>query len=212
MKSTRWEAPELLDGGRRASFAADIYGLACVAYQVRNILRTKQSFHIFSLYFQIFSGRVPFYECSDNMLDFNIRQGVRPSRPSPLECSQYGLTDEIWDIMMECWKTDPAMRPSATTIVSRLNSLSLPNRDSTREEARCLHNWDLYVISRVRSLLAANPFPLPAVDNLQTGPTAVQSTSFTRFRIPDIKDDNDTHNVESGRPSTLMDIPYYKGL
>lgn len=139
------------------------------------------------------------------MLDFNIRQGVRPSHPSPHECSRYGLTDEIWDIMMECWKTDPAMRPSATTIISRLNSLPLPHRDGTREQARCLHNWDLHFISRLRSLLAANPFPLPAVDNLQNGPTAVQSSSFTRFRIPDIKEEDNTHNVHWGRPSTSID-------
>ena len=56
------------------------------------------------------------------------QHGIRPPRPSDDRCYTRGLTDEIWDLMNECWATEASERPSACQIVTRLRAL--PNRSA----------------------------------------------------------------------------------
>lgn len=48
---------------------------------------------------------------------------MRPSRPTS-SSSARGLTDDIWALIEDCWKQDPAARPKAEEIVLYLERMS----------------------------------------------------------------------------------------
>ncbi|KAJ7816916.1 kinase-like domain-containing protein [Mycena olivaceomarginata] len=96
--TTRWQAPELLYGGR-TNLASDVYALACVFYE-------------------IFTGTIPFSELLEVAVILRVIQGDRPKQHP-------GISASIWNLMMECWETKPSDRPSAVHIVSRLRDCSI---------------------------------------------------------------------------------------
>ncbi|KAG6919159.1 hypothetical protein DXG01_008966 [Tephrocybe rancida] len=109
--SVRWQAPELIDLENDnvipRTKASDIYALACVFYE-------------------IFTGTTPFAHLSkDALVMLNIKAGAKPSRPSDSGPSwtQWGLTQEIWLLMLDCWNTDPANRPTIESVKERLMGL-----------------------------------------------------------------------------------------
>jgi serine/threonine protein kinase len=122
--TVRWMAPEILDGraennsaGRRA---ADMYAFGCVCYEVCKHLILRRLVHDFTC-IQIFSGRVPLHEITNYYSTMTaVVHGIRPSRPAPDICARHGLDSKTWDIMQECWKAQPAKRPSASNVVSWL--------------------------------------------------------------------------------------------
>ncbi|KAF9448073.1 kinase-like protein [Macrolepiota fuliginosa MF-IS2] len=102
--TTRWVAPELLDGGNtglmRPTYASDMYALA-------------------SVMFEILTRRVPFYEIhSDALVVRNVIQGTHPDRPEPQMAPE--LTDDIWRIMLYCWSNTPSDRPMVNLVRTRL--------------------------------------------------------------------------------------------
>lgn len=117
--TVRWQAPELnapesMEGeGSEAgtaplhvhnSTASDIYAWACVCYE-------------------IFTGCLPFYEFPrDHTVMVQVGAGVRPSRPANLKARwlEWGLTDDMWDLMNDCWAYSPLNRPSIVEIILRL--------------------------------------------------------------------------------------------
>lgn len=50
-----------------------------------------------------------------------VKYGQRPSRPPPLSSSwvEWGLTESIWELMSDCWRGDPALRPSIDGVISQ---------------------------------------------------------------------------------------------
>ncbi|KAG6910448.1 hypothetical protein DXG01_010373 [Tephrocybe rancida] len=115
--SLRWQAPELFDMENdeavKNSTSSDVYALGCVCYEVG---------------FFIFTGNVPFHNVSrDAAVMLQIQRGTRPSRPpqSSLPWRKWGLTENIWAVIQECWGADPLDRPTTEQVINRL---SLPSR------------------------------------------------------------------------------------
>ncbi|KAJ7140920.1 kinase-like domain-containing protein [Mycena epipterygia] len=120
--TVRWQAPELFRGNRN-SFASDVYAFSCVCYE-------------------IFTGSVPFYELTNDVaVMFHVMEHQRPSR-SP------SILDDVWNLMMECWKTEPAERPSADQIVFRLR-----DRPIGAMPTDAASDWDPWYTSKFRSSL-----------------------------------------------------------
>lgn len=71
-----------------------------------------------------------------------VRSGKRPQRPlNTSEAWASGLTDGIWSLMEECWREDPATRPSIDQVLSRLShilpmDLRLPESGDVLSPAR----------------------------------------------------------------------------
>lgn len=102
----RWMAPELLDPNDEIhnSMASDIYAYACVCYE-------------------IYTGHVPFFEIRrDQTVMFKIASGERPSRPPANDPAFQGkgMTRDLWELMEDCWVSDPRERPTTQDIVHRL--------------------------------------------------------------------------------------------
>ncbi|KAG6915486.1 hypothetical protein DXG01_011286 [Tephrocybe rancida] len=107
--SLRWRAPEVLEarGGAlvKNSKESDIYAWGCVAWE-------------------IFTGQYPFPEIELYVVRHHILTGASQTRPDPSHraWSDFGLTEEIWECMKQCWEWKPSARPFARTIVQRLNA------------------------------------------------------------------------------------------
>ncbi|KAG5634472.1 hypothetical protein H0H81_001837 [Sphagnurus paluster] len=127
----RWDAPELLSPGAnqeadqasRNTKATDVYGWACVCYQM-------------------FTNRVPFYEYPDHAVYINILKGSQPTRTEnvKVESAKRGLTEHIWKLMQECWNRNPDNRPSSAQVVDRLMKVQQEDQRAQREWTDTLPN------------------------------------------------------------------------
>ncbi|KAJ7218646.1 kinase-like domain-containing protein [Mycena pura] len=93
--TTRWQAPELLQGDRR-SFASDMYAFGCVFYEIT-------------------TGNVPFFEVAEAAVLWHIYRGNVPQRLPE-------ISDDVWALMAECWATEPVNRPTAKDVIARLSA------------------------------------------------------------------------------------------
>jgi Protein tyrosine and serine/threonine kinase len=75
---------------------------------------------------QMFSGKLPFEGVELNELELHLQTGERPSLPADDLSRRRGLSAEMEDLIQDCWTQDPTKRPSADTVVERLQLL--PNR------------------------------------------------------------------------------------
>lgn len=63
---------------------------------------------------------------------------IRPERP-PDPAVEYGLTDEVWDLVRFCWRKTPSSRPDMNMIVqllSRNRSIALDELPSPASQAQ----------------------------------------------------------------------------
>ncbi|KAH8829920.1 kinase-like domain-containing protein, partial [Flagelloscypha sp. PMI_526] len=95
--SLRWMAPEILSldediTGIRAA-PRDVYAFGCTIIEV-------------------VSGKPPFPELNDARAMLAVLTGKRPARPSA-DC----MTDELWQLVEQCWDQEPDRRPSCEEII-----------------------------------------------------------------------------------------------
>ncbi|KAJ7082147.1 kinase-like domain-containing protein, partial [Mycena epipterygia] len=97
-RSVRWWSPELIDPTRfgcqtfvRTS-ASDVYAYGCVCLE-------------------LYSGRPPFSEVSDEVAMLRVTQGERPQRPAD-------MSEELWRLVTAALAEDSRTRPTIHDIVS----------------------------------------------------------------------------------------------
>lgn len=72
---------------------------------------------------KIFTGDIPFAGVQrDATVTIQIMKGARPTRPpdSTPPWSDWALTESIWSLMQDCWRADPAERPSVKYVIGQL--------------------------------------------------------------------------------------------
>jgi len=68
--------------------------------------------------YQVFSGKIPFAPFkTEQAVMMRIIRGMRPERPD--NSLEIGLTDKIWEIVVDSWQEEPEKRPDAQ-LISRL--------------------------------------------------------------------------------------------
>jgi hypothetical protein len=55
-------------------------------------------------------GKLPYDTLTNEEVISHVLEGFRPDRPS--EC-----TDEVWNIITECWAADPESRPTFQEVI-----------------------------------------------------------------------------------------------
>ncbi|KAG6871954.1 hypothetical protein C0995_014553 [Termitomyces sp. Mi166 len=102
--TSRWMAPELLDGRQPANTTqTDVYSFAI-----------------------IFSGTIPFPDLNDFPVMLGVMRGERPLRPKQCEhwkipCAVLGLNDKLWQLIERCWLADAFQRPTMSSVVRELS-------------------------------------------------------------------------------------------
>ncbi|KAF9530207.1 kinase-like domain-containing protein [Crepidotus variabilis] len=100
--SQNWMAPELFEG-KDLRRSCDVYSFAMTLYE-------------------IFTLEIPLGHVSPNRVpDLVSKDNRRPERPDPEAAPQ--LTDSMWDIIEQCWVSDPENRPKAAAIPDKLAAL-----------------------------------------------------------------------------------------
>ena len=128
----RWSAPELysiscFDATEQprlnVSASSDIYSFGSIALEVGPLPscssgcpRTRRLMSLICFPDQILSGKVPYYYLKhDGQVLIELSKRVKPQRtPSPF------LTNDLWDLIGECWHDNPGARPSTARISSQI--------------------------------------------------------------------------------------------
>ncbi|KAG8688066.1 hypothetical protein FRC08_011637 [Ceratobasidium sp. 394] len=96
--STRWTAPELLEGGKR-SFEADIFALGM----------------------EVITGNVPYAGMNEIAVMYAIGRSQHPKRPETYISSTSKYGSLLWLLLEGCWDLDPGMRPAAATVKDKIS-------------------------------------------------------------------------------------------
>lgn len=105
--TVRYQAPEIFGNEdtppAKNSPATDVYAWAYVCYE-------------------IFTGLVPFSGYPDHFVMMQVTKGARPTLPvkTKEQYRAWGLTDDIWALINECWEHDQTNRPKSSEVISRL--------------------------------------------------------------------------------------------
>ncbi|TDL22521.1 kinase-like protein [Rickenella mellea] len=114
--NVRWHAPEVLHASRfnlqrsGVTKETDVYAYACVCLE-------------------IFTGQVPFADLVDGAVIMAVAvNDQRPPRPSE-PATSLGLDDHMWELIEDCWKTQPGDRmpmDEVVTCISEMNATHTP--------------------------------------------------------------------------------------
>jgi serine/threonine protein kinase len=119
--SVRWMAPELLNSEpnfARLTQGSDMYAFGVVIAEVIfNDLSSVGS--RFSRVLQIFTGKLPLPEYNDASVLHMVLGGARPIR-NRQHAMGIGLSSTLWEMVQECWETDPTQRPTISDVRERL--------------------------------------------------------------------------------------------
>ena len=110
--SLRWLAPELVADSNYipTTRATDVW-----------------SFGMLSL--EIFTDNVPFSHVSNEaFIPLVIRDGPLPTRPE--HANTRGLSDAMWNLVIQCWQREPKSRPSMSEIRGTIQNIH-PMRSCT---------------------------------------------------------------------------------
>lgn len=119
--TVRWMAPELLiptaddESQTQNHSSRDIYAFGCTVLEVYTL---KPPFH---------------YYRYDPAVSRAVTDGLRPPRPEQI------TSDRLWDIVEQCWNSDPLHRPSSQHLVSLFEQLMESDQDQA-EKAACFSN------------------------------------------------------------------------
>ncbi|TEB23734.1 kinase-like protein [Coprinellus micaceus] len=111
-----WMSPELLRAHRDGELlvptaAGDIYSFALLAYE---IFTGKNSFPEIGSHRSAIIGIQKLFKAV-------VDNDERPTKPAEgsTAYTHHGMTDDIWNMIQDCWAPEPAERPSARDILNR---------------------------------------------------------------------------------------------
>ena len=103
--TTRWMSPEL--------FYPEKFGL-------KDNRRTKESdcYALGMVVLEVLTSQVPFPQCDGFIITRKVVDGERPERPQGPEVVWF--TDNLWEMLEQCWSHSPKLRPAVETVLECL--------------------------------------------------------------------------------------------
>lgn len=98
-----WMSPELLALAKRPTMQSDCYALGMVIYEV-------------------LSGQAPFAPFGCYVVLRKVMDGEHPQRPEGVVGERF--TDDLWQMLKQCWATLPEDRPSSSAVLECLERVS----------------------------------------------------------------------------------------
>ncbi|EIN08812.1 kinase-like protein [Punctularia strigosozonata HHB-11173 SS5] len=94
--NARWTSPELLKGESHSSGPpSDVYAFGCVCIEAYTL-------------------KVPFWSVqNDAAVIGKVICGVMQQRPGLDECAGNAISDDMWELIESCWRSEPWRRPNA---------------------------------------------------------------------------------------------------
>lgn len=102
-------SPELLD--------PDLFGI-----QGSRPTKESDSYALGMVIFEVLSGCSPFKQTKDVVVMRLVLEGKRPERPNGPEGMLF--TDDLWQLLTQCWKPHRNSRPSIEDILKVLEQVS----------------------------------------------------------------------------------------
>ncbi|KZV79741.1 kinase-like protein [Exidia glandulosa HHB12029] len=103
-----YTAPELSEPGARRTFASEVFAFGMII-------------------FQAYSGTRPFVLMANREVAQHeaaiIKAIVNGRRPTRDQVTRDDFSDEMWNLVQDCWNQDPARRPSMGQVVGRMISM-----------------------------------------------------------------------------------------
>ena len=118
---------------------SDVYSLSMVIVEVclfpKNTIRADSGL----LYFQLVTGRNPFYNLYDNRVAVLVSNGKRPPRPPRFEVP--GMSRAVWRVAKKCWRHEADKRPEVGTVLLHLEEIV--NAYGCAHDACSCSPWEL---------------------------------------------------------------------
>ena len=112
----------------------------------RHPMRESDRYALGMVIYKLLSGHTPFSSCTDVLLLVEkILDGERPGKP--LTAQGAWFTDDLWEMLNQCWAMQSKGRPSIDAVLGRLEEISktwkppLKQADEDLEEDE--DDWDL---------------------------------------------------------------------
>ncbi|KAJ6459900.1 kinase-like domain-containing protein, partial [Mycena sanguinolenta] len=118
--STRWWAPELIQPSAfgfdrfKRTPNSDVYALACVCLEASPL--NQQISLIVLIWFQLHTGRSPFFDVPEASVVLKVMSGERPARPPT------SMSDDLWALVTAAWAQNFSDRPDINMIIGRMRT------------------------------------------------------------------------------------------
>ncbi|CAE6456818.1 unnamed protein product [Rhizoctonia solani] len=117
--SLRWTAPELLSDGGILTCGTDIWAWAMVSNNCFGMSShlTASGMHLdLPATKETLTGSVPYAELHDTAACLKIMNKILPERPEKHIPTGDEQADLLWQLLNQCWASDPLHRPAAATV------------------------------------------------------------------------------------------------
>jgi serine/threonine protein kinase len=121
--TTRWKAPEILNGEQVTVTAPSdmyAYGMTCFVRFCCSATECKAFTSVFHQ--EIYTGQIPFQR---HRHDFMVIKAVilNKEKPEKVTVSDCCISDKLWGLWMKCWDENPAERPSPAEVLDYISEI-----------------------------------------------------------------------------------------
>eukprot|EP00041_Stephanoeca_diplocostata_P030351 m.917454 g.917454 ORF g.917454 m.917454 type:complete len:644 (-) comp23738_c0_seq66:1804-3735(-) len=158
VRPIRWMAPEAI---RRNHFSqqSDVWAFGVTAFELLS------------------KGELPYFHiCDDDRVArYVVSEGIRPARPTECRNASY---DGLWNVIQQCWKTDPHDRPAFSELLVSLSQVPVPC--APREDSAPPRSHSMWVAHNATAVPGKSSSDTPGLQSPAGGAKSPPGPSMRR--------------------------------